>query len=226
MEHTYPVSCDAHPAAQRISSAHTAPHASPHAYSWASSGTPSAFVEQMEELLGEHTEPDSQFFVESWTLGVEAAERRFQARREAAANHDFHSPTFRTFDFSVPLNFVADEAREKQAVPSMPAAWREAYGVRETPGARNSSLPYDEARSNAPIPGQPLTLESACRLLGVATDSTRKQIKAAYRQLVWRYHPDRLAQSSEQERRFATDRMISINEAYHLLCGAGLAAAS
>jgi len=64
----------------------------------------------------------------------------------------------------------------------------------------------------------PLTPEDACRLLGVAATSTRQQVKSAYRQLVRRYHPDRLEHSSEQEQRIATDRMTSINEAYRLLC--------
>ena len=64
----------------------------------------------------------------------------------------------------------------------------------------------------------PLTADDAFRMLGVPPTSTRKQIKTAYRQLVWRYHPDRLIHSSDQDRRIATDRMTSLNEAYHLLC--------
>ena len=63
-----------------------------------------------------------------------------------------------------------------------------------------------------------LTLERARRILGVAADSTRDQIKAAYRQLASRYHPDRHTAESDEQRRLATERMASINEAYRLLC--------
>jgi translocation protein SEC63 len=63
-------------------------------------------------------------------------------------------------------------------------------------------------------------------MLGVTLASTRKQIKTAYRQLAWRYHPDRLNGSSEHDRRLATDRMISLNEAYRLVSGAAAMAAN
>jgi DnaJ-domain-containing protein 1 len=233
VEHSYPVSCDAHPAAQRISSAHTAPHASPQGSPWGGAQTAAAYPNlfaQMEELLGAQSEPDSQFFVESWTLGVEAATHRLQERREAAAHRDVDTPTFRPFDFSAPLNFVHDASHDQHAFSSMSsgfsAAWKNAYGVRGASFSHNSDRVHDETKVDARASGQSLTIEDACRMLGVAADSTRKQIKAAYRQLVWRYHPDRLVQGSEQDRRIATDKMTSINEAYHLLCGAGLAAAS
>lgn len=229
MEHSYPVSYDAHPAAQRVSSGHSAPHSMP----WGSAQNQATFpnlAAQMDELLGANSEPDSQFFVESWTLGVEAATHRLQARREAAAPRDVDPSTFRSFDFSAPVNFVHYAAHDQHAFSSTPAgfsaAWKDAYGVHGASTSRNAERMPDEVRADARASGQPLTLEDACRMLGVAATSTRKQIKAAYRQLVWRYHPDRLVQGSEQDRRIATDRMISINEAYHLLCGAGLAAAS
>jgi DnaJ-class molecular chaperone len=63
----------------------------------------------------------------------------------------------------------------------------------------------------------PLTLESARRLLGVGATSTQEQIRVAYRQMASRYHPDRLAQGAPSEQKLASDRMASINEAYHLL---------
>lgn len=230
MEHSNPVSSDVRPA-PRIGSVRTAPHASPHDTPWGGPESTSAFptlVAQMEELLGAESEPDTQFFIESWTLGVETAAQRFQERRDAATYRDFDPSQFRPFDFSTPINFVQDPAYDKHSASATPsgfsAAWKAAYGAPQ-------STPSTDAQVNAraasqPTAGQSLTMDDACRMLGVAASSTRKQIKTAYRQLVRRYHPDRLVQCSEDERRVATDRMISINEAYHLLCDSSLAAAS
>jgi hypothetical protein len=233
VEHSNPVSSEAR-SAPRIASVRTAPYASSHDTPWGGAESTTAFptlVAQMEELLGSQSEPDSQFFVESWTLGVEAAAHRFHERRDAAAYRDFDPSSFRPFDFSTPINFVQDAAADKHSAPSMPsgfsAAWKAAYGVpQSSPSGSQFGSQSADAQAGARAGAQPLTMDEACRMLGVSANSTRKQIKAAYRQLVWRYHPDRLVQGSEQDRRIATDRMISINEAYHMLCDSSLAAAS
>jgi hypothetical protein len=63
----------------------------------------------------------------------------------------------------------------------------------------------------------PMTLDRACNLLGVTATSTLSQIKAAHRQLVIQWHPDRLQNRTEEVRRYATGKMASINEAYRLV---------
>lgn len=171
----------------------------------------------MQDLLGEHAEPDSLFFVETWTMGIDAAAQNFHARHHIASHPDSNASAFRVFDFIVPLVFVLDGSDFPSASANFSAAWKDAYGVSpsSTPGPQ-SAIPNDELPLSAPL-GQPLTPEDAARLLGVVPTSTRKQIRAAYRQLVWRYHPDRLIHSCEQERRLATDRMSAINQAYRRL---------
>jgi DnaJ-domain-containing protein 1 len=173
----------------------------------------------MAEILGEGAEPDPLFFVESWTVGVEAAAESFQARHQAEPHQAFDSSTFRTFDFAVPLLVEEMGTRDARAFfcVGFSAAFKNAYGISGSAASKHCAPP--QAPFAAHTPGRPLTLEDACRMLGVADTGTRTQIKTAYRQLVRRYHPDRLPHSSEQERRIATDRMISINEAYHLLSG-------
>lgn len=61
-------------------------------------------------------------------------------------------------------------------------------------------------------------------VLGVSRDATEEQIKAAYRSLARRYHPDRYA-NDPQGARAAEEKMKEINEAYdtllHHRAGAG-----
>lgn len=173
----------------------------------------------MAAILGDHSEPDTQFFVESWTFGVDAAAENFQARHQAQRPQAFNNATFPTFDFPVPLFIEEMETRDARASFSarFSAAFKNAYGVSSSAAPKHST-PQPDTPFTAHAPGQPLSTEHACRMLGVPPNSTRAQLKTAYRQLVRRYHPDRLIHSSEHERRAATDRMISINQAYHLLC--------
>ena len=196
--------------------------AKPAPSSWNSAAAAPSFVGQMEDLLGAHAEPDPLFFVDSWTIGLEAATENLQARQHLTTNHN--TSTFRAFDFSVPLVFMEECTPDFSA--GMPLGFREAYGVpaRSFPSDVFRSMksaapePVPEQSLNLPDPNQPLTLQSACCLLGVAPTDSREQIKTAYRQLVRRYHPDRLASSSSEARRVATDRMITINQAYRLIC--------
>jgi hypothetical protein len=194
-------------------------------------GAPSSFIAQMQDVLGAHAEPDPLFFVDSWTIGLEAATENLQARQHTTQN----TTAFRAFDFSVPLVFIEESSAAFSA--GMPLGFREAYGVSaksphsEASRPQKSAMPVGEPEPvpepppfNIPDPNRPLTLQRACCLLGVASTSSREQIKTAYRQLVRRYHPDHIACSSNDEQRFATDRMITINQAYHLLCDSRVAA--
>jgi curved DNA-binding protein CbpA len=62
-----------------------------------------------------------------------------------------------------------------------------------------------------------MTLDRACKLLGVTPTSTLSQIKSAHRQLVIEWHPDRLQDETEEVRSYATGKMAVINEAYSLM---------
>jgi DnaJ-class molecular chaperone len=64
---------------------------------------------------------------------------------------------------------------------------------------------------NATRPNQPMTLEEARELLGLELKATKKEIKAAYRRVARRWHPDR-APGGEEARYRA--RMQQINAAY------------
>lgn len=214
MERSYPVDRDFRPTDR--------PPASANSSAWTSPENQPALLDLMQDLLGTQAQPDPLFFVETWTLGVEAATESFRARQPITPAQDDSAPSAcRPFDFTVPLIFVYDQSDFPSPPAGFSAAWKVAYGDDAhhvaLPSSTHLKTPPNEVPFCTPAPNQPLTCEEACRMLGVAPTSTRQQIKTAYRQLAWRYHPDRLASSSEQEQRVATDRMTALNRAYRLL---------
>lgn len=175
--------------------------AAPH---WNEPDGDSTLPAQLEALLGEDSAPDPTFFVESWTMGVAAAAENYQRRqtkkRKPAVPSGPEDLSFLPFFTVEPVTPIA-------APPplSMPLG---------------NTIP--EADAMEPPASTPLTFEAACRLLGVALDSTRGQIRAAYRKMATRCHPDRMARRGSHEQKIAGDRMAAINEAYRLLCAARL----
>jgi len=187
------------------------------------------FVARIEEVLGAAQEPDPLFFIESWTAGVSAAAENFAQRRQVRER----APAYPAFDSFVPsYTGVYEKERSGEAeVAAVPAAapmgrygfsWVTVGSATDTRSGQNpeAELGSDLGEEFERETGGGLTLPGACRLLGVAASSTREQIKAAYRRMASRYHPDRAGRRSEEERQSATERMVSINEAYRLLCGA------
>ena len=184
------------------------------------SARPEPLLTQIEELLGHDALPDTAFFVDSWTHGIAAASENFLRRRDPQtappAGTPAPAPPLRAFvpSFSVVTVFSVIEP-----APSPDRSRASESSSRPDDRASSASfLPVDDG----PALARPLTRESACTLLGVAATSTRDQIRAAYRQLASRFHPDRLTFAGARERHAATERMASLNEAYHLLCAQAL----
>jgi len=69
------------------------------------------------------------------------------------------------------------------------------------------ALPRGE-RSDAPAAEDPY------ETLGVAPDASQAQIDKAYRQLMAKYHPDRVAGAADEIRDIAEQRTRAINAAY------------
>lgn len=55
------------------------------------------------------------------------------------------------------------------------------------------------------------------KILGVEKNATDDQIKAAYRKLAMKYHPDRFANSTDAEKKKAEEQFKEINQAYSVL---------
>lgn len=174
------------------------------------------FLMQVEQVLGEETVPDAEFFIDSWTVGIAAASENLLRRQEKRKSREHETPDWVTFPFFTPWVVAGAESSVEGAWPLREARAEEAsMAYRRRQGGEESDdwQAADEVEIVCP-----LTLESACRVLGVAVTSTREQIRAAYRKMASRYHPDRLARSGAREQKLASDRMASVNEAYRLLC--------
>ncbi|KAL9179429.1 hypothetical protein ACHAXT_008719 [Thalassiosira profunda] len=85
------------------------------------------------------------------------------------------------------------------------------YGIGGGGGRRGRSDPY--RRTKDPY-----------EVLGVSRDASPAQIKAAYRRLAMKYHPDRVHE--EEEKKKATAKFAEISAAYELLTRGGGAGAS
>lgn len=177
--------------------------------SWAETGAP--FLTQVEQVLGEEAVPDSEFFIDSWTVGTAAASENLLRRQARSREHQI--PSWTTFSSFTPWFVPRAEATFEAAWPNRDKEISRAYARCNGDEQRDDR----QAEEEVEIAG-PLTLESACRALGVAPESTREQIRAAYRQMAGRYHPDRLARSGAREQKQASDRMALINVAYRMLC--------
>jgi DnaJ-domain-containing protein 1 len=185
------------------------------------------FVSEFQQLLGEDSEPDPLFFVDSWTLGMGAAVENFKQRRQAQADRDRESQAFREIDRLGTRALFEESDLYTEFVSSAPASTSSgtagaAWQSPQEPSARTEYQTLRESDTFAQECSslrtrEPMTVERACQLLGVTPASTEKQAKAAYRRMVSQWHPDRLELCTEETRQFATERMAAINEAYHLL---------
>lgn len=183
------------------------------------------FVRDFQELLKDDVEPDPQFFVECWTLGVTAAINNLQIRLRMMADCEdetvesedpesmeecFPEENLLLMEFfrstrPSPDSFSFSFQRSRESAANTTAQAREDYAHFAGDCAANEWA------------GHPMTLQRACEVLGVTRTSTRGQIKAAYRQKVREWHPDRLSDCNQAGREFANEQMTEINEAYRLL---------
>jgi DnaJ-domain-containing protein 1 len=166
--------------------------------SGAETGAP--FLTLIEQALGVETEPDSEFFTDSWTVGIAAASENFLRRQEELKSREHEMPAWVTFSSFTPWFVPNVEA-------SAEAAWplRKQRSMADLRWLGDGDGDDRQAADEAMV--GPLTLESARRLLGVVATSTREQIRVAYRMMASRYHPDRLARSAPHEQKLASDRM-------------------
>lgn len=182
------------------------------------------FAREFQELLKDDVEPDPQFFVECWTLGVTPAIDNLQIRLRMLADCEDE-----TIECEVPESMEECFPEENllmeffgSARPS-PDSFSFSFlrsresAAKATAQAREDYAHFAEECTGSEYTAYPMSLQRACEVLGVTRTCTRGQIKAAYRQKVREWHPDRLGDCNQAARQFANEQMTEINEAYRLL---------
>jgi DnaJ-domain-containing protein 1 len=186
------------------------------------------FVNDFQKLAGPESEPDPLFFVETWTLGMATAVENFQRRRQAQGfgnGQDSATPESARTQPRMPEEFqdaavfssTSWTALGGQAAGKWPADSQQEPAARTSEDATQEwgAFARDAETGNGEL--EPMTPDRACHILGVMLTSTPRELKAAYRQKVNQWHPDRLGRRGDQERELATRQMAAINEAYRLL---------
>ncbi|MBN2638988.1 MAG: TerB family tellurite resistance protein [Bacteroidales bacterium] len=59
--------------------------------------------------------------------------------------------------------------------------------------------------------------DSAYTILGIKHDATEEEIKAAYREMAKKYHPDKVAHLGDDVKKAAEEKFQSVNEAYEAI---------
>jgi hypothetical protein len=191
--------------------------------------SPSCLSSQIRELLGEDCELEASFLEESWTSGRpmtsgRGGRKRDQAKENVEGVTFAELSTVGSFFFSAANGLMGDHpvyAYPARSMNSYTAAWLrdplEEFASRTEDRAAMQDSAGCKRRAYVPEMLGSTTYQRACELLSVSEDSTLTQIRAAYRRMVSEWHPDRLEQTDERVRAFATKQMAAINEAYHLL---------
>ena len=63
----------------------------------------------------------------------------------------------------------------------------------------------------------PLTLDDACRLLGVSSNASLDDVARAYKEKMIKSHPDKVSHLSEELQEKAKELTLKLNEAYDLI---------
>lgn len=191
---------------------------------------PCEFVIQVQRILGADAEPDALFFVESWSLGQPAAVENFQRRTREQSDRNRNGNALNDVGNSRSLPFMQDQEPHAEILsPSRAAATAGSHYAGSPPHSPEWSAPsaqesaprgcrtFAEESDSSQETTLPMNQRRACQLLGVTASSTRGEIKAAYRRMVNKWHPDRVDGRTAEVRQIATEQMVAINAAYRLL---------
>lgn len=92
----------------------------------------------------------------------------------------------------------------------------ERYGI-PRPHSQHQTQPPPGSNPEPPAPRENPSLLTARKTLGVDSDASDEEIKAAYRQLIKKYHPDVYARAQPELRQFAHEKASELNNAYEVL---------
>ncbi|MGA7157634.1 MAG: J domain-containing protein [Acidobacteriaceae bacterium] len=187
-------------------------------------------AEELRAMLGDQSEFDACLLEDIWTYGLASTVQQRRVQRGKTDTRPAQDCSFADVDGMSAWAWMRDSLGVDDTLQTVP--WTAPMGVYWSMGApgfssaMNAYLSEQENLDGATcfdadlgdlVNNCPMTEASACKLLRVNEGSSEAVIKAAYRGLVNRWHPDRFVGGSELEQTNATKRMTSINEAYRVI---------
>jgi hypothetical protein len=95
---------------------------------------------------------------------------------------------------------------------------RRSYSASVTGENEQQNRPGESAQQEGGFPwGSEMTPEEARSVLGVTLTASREDIRAAFREQMKKYHPDRVAHLGDEFREIADQKSKAINKAYEIL---------
>lgn len=189
---------------------------------------PRLWTQQIREALGEEGELDSRALEDSWASGLPVRLEAFRATRDGVSADNVGAVSFAELNafgnfFIAAADMQAEERRHgtppSNGAASYTATWRHDPIEEPSPKRPTPAAASEDGWENACVAKglKATTYQGACDILCVAEDCSEAQVKVAYRRMARAWHPDRIERSDESVRAFATEKMVAINEAYHLL---------
>jgi DnaJ-domain-containing protein 1 len=136
----------------------------------------------------------------------------YTEHRRPSGNNDYDDAMSELDDFLDKDRAAAEErTREREKREREAKARAEAEARNRARGTGNQAWAGNNGSG-----GPPAMVVEAYKTLGLAYGAPMKEVKASYKRLLLKYHPDRNSASQEEQKR-ATDISARINNAYQVI---------
>lgn len=156
-------------------------------------------------------------FFQFWYLKRQAEEFRRSQTKEQRAYDDFQEYRDHVNREKAETERQAEERARQARQESERARKQQESAKRQKAKFEQEKREYEQQKKQAETESQAMDSRTPYEILGVNVNSTKDEIKKAYRKLSQRYHPDKNSQMSEQYRKESADEFIKIKNAYEAL---------
>jgi len=156
-------------------------------------------------------------FFEFWYLKKQAEQFRQSQSKEQRAYDDFREYRDHVNREKAEAERQADERTRQAEQESGRARRQQESAKRQKEKFEEEKREYEQQQRQAENESQAMDSRTPYEILGVSINSSKDEIKKAYRKLSQKYHPDKNSQMSEQFRKEGAEEFIKIKNAYEAL---------